>query len=345
MARRAVVLALALAGAGLAPLPAAAALTCTLSSVNMLDFGSISPLEVAATDLAQSFTITCSAQRSDFGAGPANANRAVNLCVSYDNGSAGASVGGNRQLASGGNNAVYDLYPGAAYGPTHWGNRNGAPAGTVVQTGLVLARPTGGPTTPTAPQSVSVTTFARLFGGQNTLPPATYTSTLTAAADAFWNDLKSDCAAGGTVASAPTAAQLVSVTYQPECRVGTVNTLDFGSSGFLTANLDAASSVSVTCTNSTPFRIGLDAGTGAGATTSLRKMTRTSAPLSTVDYGLYRDLGRTLNWGNDTAAGTDTQNGTGAGTAASYPIYGRVPPQNTPEPGDYLDTVVLGVVF
>jgi spore coat protein U-like protein len=109
--------------------------------------------------------------------------------------------------------------------------------------------------------------------------------------------------------------------------------------------VDAATSASVTCTSGTPYKVGLSAGNGVGATTSARKMTRTSAPLSTVSYGLYRDLARSQNWGNDTAGGTDTPSGTGAGTVTSYPIYGRVPPQATPEPGDYLDTIVLSVVF
>ncbi len=324
--------------------PAHAALSCSLSSVNTIDFGAVSPLDAAATDVLSPFTITCQALRSDI-PGPVGSTRVVNLCSSYDDGTGGASGGGNRQLLNGSDPAIFDLYPTGAYGPTHWGSRSGSPTGTVVQASVTLTKPAGAGTTPTAPQSTSPTAYPRLFGGQNTVPPATYVSTMTLTAEAFWNDVKSDCAAGGTVLSAPTASQLVTVAYQNECRVGTVSMLDFGTSGFLTANLDASTSVSVTCTSGTPFKVGLDAGTGAGATTGSRKMTRTSAPLSVVDYGLYRDLGRSLNWGNDTAAGTDTENGTGTGGAAAYPIYGRVPPQNTPEPGDYLDTIVLSVVF
>lgn len=330
--------------AWLLPPPAVAALSCSLSSVNPVDFGSVSPLDAAATDVSSTFTVTCQAVKGDL-PGPAGSTRVVNLCASYDDGTGGASAGGNRQLLNGANAAIFDLYANSAYGPTHWGNRNGVPAGTVVQASVTLTK-TGGPgTTPTPPRSTALTAYARLFGGQNMLPPATYTSTLTLRVDAFWNDLKSDCAAGGAVESAPSAAQLVTAAYQNECRVGTINSLDFGASGFLTSNVDAATSVAVTCTSSTPFRVGLDAGTGAGATTGSRKMTRTSPPFRTVDYGLYRDFGRSLNWGNDTVGGTDTQNGTGTGAAASYPIYGRVPPQTTPEPGDYLDTIVLGVVF
>lgn len=325
----------------LAPLPAPA-LTCSLSGVNAIDFGTPSPLDVGPSEVASTYTVTCQAPKSEI-PGAIGTTRTVNLCASYDNGSAGASAGGNRQLVNSGNQALYDVYPSAAYGPTHWGSRGGTPTGTVVQGQIVLVKTSGGGST--APASATFTGFARLFGGQSLLPPATYTSNLAVSVEAFWNDVKSDCAAGGAVESAPSSAQLVTVAYRNECRVGTISSLDFGSSGFLTNAIDAATGVSVTCTNTTPFKVGLNAGSGAGGTTSIRKMTRTSPPLSTVDYGLYRDLGRTQNWGNDTAGGTDTQNGTGAGTATSYPIYGRVPPQATPAPGDYQDTVVLTVSF
>lgn len=338
-ARAAAALALLLAF-GLAPSPARA-LTCTLA-VNPIDFGTLSPLDAASADVSAGFTASCAAAKNEI-PGAMGTTRTANICVSYDNGSGGASAGGNRQLANGGNNALFDVYTTAARGPTHWGSRTGTPAGDVAQAQFVLTKTPGGGLT--APVVTSFTAYARLFAGQGLLPPGTYASTLTITVDAFWNDVKSDCAPGGATAGTVSAAQLASVIYQSECRVGTINSIDFGASGFLTSNLDAASSVSVTCTNTTPYRIGLDAGTGAGATTALRKMTRTTAPFGTVDYGLYRDLGRTLNWGNDTAAGTDTQNGTGTGTAASYPIYGRVPAQPTPRPGNYLDTVVLSVVF
>jgi spore coat protein U-like protein len=326
----------------LAPLPAQA-LTCALSGVNPIDFGTPSPLDVAHSDVSSTYTVTCDAQKSEI-TGAVGTTRTVNLCASYDNGTAGASGGGNRQLVNGGNNALFDVYPSAAYGPAHWGSRSGTPTGTVAQGQVVLVKTAGGGST-TAPVATTFTAHARLFGGQNQMPPATYLSTLTVSVDAFWSDVKSDCAAGGAVGSTASAGQLVSVAYQEECRVGTVSSLEFGTSGLLTSAIDAATAVSVTCTSTTPFRVGLNQGNGVGATTLVRKMTRTAAPLSTVDYGLYRDLGRSQSWGNDTATGNDTQSGTGSGTAASYPIYGRVPPQNTPEPGDYQDTVVLTVAF
>lgn len=339
MSARLLALAL-LAAAALWPHPAHASIACTFTTANAMSFGTASPLAGASTDISQAFTVQCNSAKSDI-SGAVGSTRTVNVCLSYNNGSAGASSGGNRQMTNGSANAVYDLYTTGAYGPTHWGSRSGAPTGTVAHVLVTLTKPSG---STVANVSANVSTFARLFGSQTTLAPGSYSSSLTLTGEAFWNDLKSDCAAGGTPDSSPTATQQISVTYQKECQVGTVNTLDFGNTGFLTGNVDSSTSVSVTCTSGTGYKVGLDAGS-AGGTTSSRKMTRMTTPASTVSYGLYRDSNRVQNWGNDTANGTDTQNGSGSGSAASYPIYGRVPPQATPEPGSYQDTVVLTVAF
>ena len=323
------------------PLPAQAALSCSLSGVSTLDFGAPSPLDAGSSDVAPSFTVTCTADLRDLPGRPGS-TRSANLCVSYDNGTGGPSAGGNRLLTGAGGNALFDLYPTAAYGPTHWGARSGAPTGIVVQAFAIFTKPSG---RTVAPASASVTPYARLFGGQNLLPPGIYASTLTVTVEAFWSDVKGDCGAGGTVLSTASSPQTATVAYRNECRAGTIPDLDFGTIGFLTANLDALTTVSVTCTAGTPYRIGLDAGTSAGATASSRRLTGVSPPNSQVGYGLYRDSARTQPWGNDTATGADTQNGSGTGAAAGYTIYGRVPPQDTPQPGDYRDTIVLAVVF
>ena len=62
---------------------------------------------------------------------------------------------------------------------------------------------------------------------------------------------------------------------------------------------------------------------------------------------LYRDSARSQRWGNDTAGGSDTVNGSGA--AQSNPtvinVYGRVPPQTQVPPGDYSDTVTVRLEY
>src|SRR5437764_3366427 len=98
------------------------------------------------------------------------------------------------------------------------------------------------------------------------------------------------------------------MTIQAHCVINSASTLDFGTQGVLTANVDQPSTVQVQCTNTTPYNIGLDAGTGTGATVATRKMTNGAA---TINYTLYSNAGRTTVRGN--TVGTETVAATGNG--------------------------------
>src|SRR6266699_1040857 len=116
-------------------------------------------------------------------------------------------------------------------------------------------------------------------------------------------------------ATTTTATFGVQLQINAECVINSTALLDFGSAGVLggaagTSNKDQASTLHVQCTNTTPYDIGLDAGTNAG---------------------------RSIIWGNTVS--TDTVSATGNGATQSYTIYGRVPPQTTPAPATYTDTV------
>jgi spore coat protein U-like protein len=116
--------------------------------------------------------------------------------------------------------------------------------------------------------------------------------------------------------------------------------LNFGSQGVLVANVDNTSTLQVQCTNTTPYNIGLDAGTGSGATVAARKM---SSGANTITYSLYRDSGRATVWGN--TVGTNTVSGIGNGASQAYTVYGRVPPQTTPAAATYTDTITVTVTY
>ena len=118
------------------------------------------------------------------------------------------------------------------------------------------------------------------------------------------------------------------------------STLNFGSQGVLTANVDQTSTIAVQCTNTTPYNIGLNAGTSSGATVTTRKMVNGAA---TVSYSLFSDSGRTTNWGN--TVGTDTVASTGTGASQNFTVFGRVPAQTTPAPNTYTDTITVTVTF
>lgn len=141
-------------------------------------------------------------------------------------------------------------------------------------------------------------------------------------------------------AATTTTTFTVQITITASCVINSASTLNFGSQGVLSANVDQTSTIQVQCTNTTPYNIGLNAGTGSGATVTNRLMSNGAA---TVSYALYSNAGRTTNWGN--TVGTDTVSATGNGAAQSYTVYGRVPAQTTPAPAVYTDTITTTVTY
>ena len=97
------------------------------------------------------------------------------------------------------------------------------------------------------------------------------------------------------------------------------------------------------CTNTTPFNISLDTG-GNSTSTSTRKLLNTAnGSTATVNYFLYLDNNHQNNWGDN--VGTDTFGDTGTGASVMYTVYGRIPPQTTPAPGSYADTINVTVTY
>ena len=143
------------------------------------------------------------------------------------------------------------------------------------------------------------------------------------------------------------AVTTVTTTFQAkiiitaQCLINSASILDFGTSGVLAANIDQTSTVSVTCTNTTPYNVGLNAGAN-GVSVSTRKL-KNATTSELIAYSIFSDTGRTVNWGN--TVGTDTIAGTGNGAAQSLTLYGRVTPQTTPTPGTYTDTVTVTVTY
>lgn len=127
---------------------------------------------------------------------------------------------------------------------------------------------------------------------------------------------------GVALASTTTLTFTTQITLAASCVVNGASTLNFGSTGALVANVDQTATISLTCTDTTPFTIGLGAGTGSGATVAVRKMTGGGAA---VNYSLYSDSARTTVWGN--TIGTDTVASTGNGAAQNYTVYGHVRPR------------------
>ena len=150
----------------------------------------------------------------------------------------------------------------------------------------------------------------------------------------------------GARASTTTSNLTVQLAVTASCTVSAA-TLDFGSTGLLATLIDQATTLSVTCTNTTPYSVALDNGANFSST---RRM-RMGATANYIGYAVYTDAARTQAWTTASSSTTCTTAnscslGTGDGTTQSITVYGRVPAVGTaPVPGAYADTVAITVTY
>jgi len=258
----------------------------------------------------------------------------MQVCPSFDAGTAGANGSTSRQLQRvGGTEKInFQLYQDAAR-TVPWGSLIDTSLGTTPAIPITLVIFIGG--------TADVPVYARLFPNQQTAPPGTYTSTLA-------TNLKFGAVSALTGCNSPLLTQsqsgpslVVQTDFPKSCLLSVQNNVNFGTAQLLTANINAQGTLSVQCTNTTPYDIALGIGNGAGATVTARKMTGPGG--AQIGYQIFRDGGRTLNWGQTVPS--DTLGATGTGLVSLTPVYGRVPPQTTPGIGTYTDTLLVTLTY
>jgi len=99
-------------------------------------------------------------------------------------------------------------------------------------------------------------------------------------------------------------------------------------------------SLAVTCTVGTAYNVGLNAGTGTGATVTTRKMT---SGINRLNYSLYQDSGYTVVWGN--TVGSNTVSGTFVFGQPPLQVYGRIPIGQALPGGTYTDTITVTITY
>jgi len=288
-------------------------------SISNVNFGSVDVLSGGNIDTTATLSASCTGV----------ALTTVRICPSIGAGSGGATASA-RRISGPGASLNYQLYQDAAR-TTVWGSYDWGLPGTPPTIDLALGA--GGSA------STSRTIYARLSGGQSSAPAGSYVSNFTAADTSF---------VYATLGVPPCPNLLLPQTAHPtfsatatvvnNCLV-TPQDIDFGAHGMLTANIDANGLLSVTCTPSTAYTIGLNGGT-ANAAPGARQMTKGG---ETITYALYQNSARTQLWGN--TIGTDTVAAAGTGLAQNFTVYGRVPPQASPSAGTYTDTIVVTVTY
>jgi spore coat protein U-like protein len=145
-------------------------------------------------------------------------------------------------------------------------------------------------------------------------------------------------ATGARAATTITTNIAVTATVQSNCTISAAP-LAFGN--YTGAVNNAASTITATCTNTTPYDIGLNAGTATGATVTSRKMTGPSSAL--LNYSITSDAGHVTNWGN--TIGTDAVHGVGTGAVQTLNVYGQIPAAQFVTPGSYADTITASLTY
>jgi len=142
----------------------------------------------------------------------------------------------------------------------------------------------------------------------------------------------------------------VSITIQSSCSVssGAGSNIAIGSvpanTPVASALLKGTSNISVTCSNTTPYIVGLKTTDGTAGTGHMN-----GPGGNVVPYSLFQDSGYSTVWGGTgTAPGAGTQgndfSGTGTGAAQSIPVYAQVTNPNF-TPGAYSDTVTVSLIY
>ena len=145
--------------------------------------------------------------------------------------------------------------------------------------------------------------------------------------------------AGTAQAATATGSMNVQITILASCEVVSASDLNFGSTAAISSAVDQSSTITVKCSSTTPYNVGIGLGSGGGSSSSRRLVNGSNY----VTYALYRDAARTQVWGD--VVGTDTASGTGTGANQALTVYGRVGAQTVPPPGTYTDVVTVTVTY
>ncbi|WP_150125003.1 spore coat U domain-containing protein [Tsuneonella mangrovi] len=144
--------------------------------------------------------------------------------------------------------------------------------------------------------------------------------------------------AGQTTNSVPATLKV-----NTSCGIKT-NPLMFGNSKPNIKQIDASSTIDVTCNPGTAYTVSIDDGQNATAAGQRRMLAQTAVNLKFiyVSYDIYQDAARTQRWGatpGSLESGTIPPSGT-----VTHTLYGRVPAGKA-LPTVYLDTVTITLSF
>lgn len=317
---------------------AAALTTCTAGSTP-LAFGATDG--TANADNTATVTVTCNTTAVSL-----LSTVRVRMCLNISDGAGGANQYAPRRMVNGFSDPMqFQIYLDPARTQI-WGSNSipaiPTPLSIDLQYSVVVIGGGGSPPPATMYARVPVQTglasgnFSNSFNGTHTRLDYRYNEQLIGTPS-----YPGSCTSGGIGGGTATFPFTATATVPDHCQFNTVTNLAFSSvAGSISANQDQTSTIGLTCTNRTPWQLGLNDGQNSSG--NLRRM-RLGATGNYVNYELYRDAGRTLRWGD--TLNTDTLTGTGSGLTQTIDVFGRAPPPQTVPAGNYKDVITVTLTF
>lgn len=141
-------------------------------------------------------------------------------------------------------------------------------------------------------------------------------------------------------AATSTTTFQVTATVSPGCVISAANH-DFGiyTPSSPTDNINGSNTLTATCTLALPYTVGLNGGTGIGATAAARKMTRVGGT-NLLEYSLYQTIDRLL-----VLSDVLTLSGMGTGLAIAHSVFGKITAAQNVPAGNYADTITATITF
>jgi spore coat protein U-like protein len=295
----------------------ASAQVCSFSNTG-INFGTLTVSSATNTSSTGTVTANCTGTR----------NRTITICPNIGSGSGGNDAAASRRYMTLGTERIeYNLYQnngiGQIWGSHVWPFSPRPPAMSVALNNAGTGSATRTIYGRMFSSNVSSGVFTSVFSGGHTLFDYGYSPGFTC---------------GTTVSSrAERVPFTVQVNSLGDCNISTTP-LDFGTLENLATVIDAANTISVTCSRGVQYGVSLSNGTSGATNPAARMMKSTTTP-DTVTYGIYTNAARTIPWG------VNAFTGTGDGRSRTFTGYGRIPAQTTPAPATYSDNIVVTVTY